>query len=374
MRRRFFGVLRGALRTHDGRAILREALGGQLAWRPALPDALDTGRVYPDLGSAEPDDSLMARNAVFVTARFRTGSTLLWDIFRHVPGVTAYYEPLNERRWFDSHRRGTQIDSSHRHVSDYWSEYEGLDELGALYREDWVRRDLYMSATSWDPQLRQYIATLIARARGRALLQFNRVDFRLPWLRATFPTTPIIHLYRHPREQWCSSLINPSHYSLDASSEAFAARDHFYLNDWVRDLKYTFPFLEDHRIAHPYDQFYMIWKLSYMYGRAYADRSISFESLIANPARELSSLLGVLNLRDYDLDQLIELVVPPQQRRWEYAPAEWFAEREAQCEQTLAEFLRPDDATFGSSDLRSHPMLVARGTVSSSSVAETPYH
>ena len=105
----------------------------------------------------------------------------------------------------------------------------------------------------------------------------------------------------------------------------------------MRDLKYTFPFLEDHRIAHPYDQFYMIWKLSYMYGRAYADRSISFESLIANPARELSSLLGFLNLRDYDLDQLIELVVPPQQRRWEYAPAEWFAEREAQCEQTLLE-------------------------------------
>jgi hypothetical protein len=183
-------VLRGALRTDDGRAILREALGGQLAWRPDLPDALDTRRVYPDLGAAEPDDSLMARNAVFVTARFRTGSTLLWNIFRHVPGVTAYYEPLNERRWFDSHR----------------------------------------------------------------------------------------------------------------------------------------------------------------------------------------SLLGFLNLRDYDLDQLIELVVPPQQRRWEYAPAEWFAEREAQCEQTLAEFLRPDDATFGSSDQRSHPMLVARGTVSSPSVAETPYH
>jgi hypothetical protein len=35
---------------------------------------------------------------VFVTGRFRSGSTLMWSLFRNVPGCTAFYEPLNERR------------------------------------------------------------------------------------------------------------------------------------------------------------------------------------------------------------------------------------------------------------------------------------
>jgi hypothetical protein len=42
------------------------------------------------------------------------------------------------------------------------------------------------------------------------VLQFNEIDLRLPWFRAHFPTARILHLYRHPREQWCSSLFDPS--------------------------------------------------------------------------------------------------------------------------------------------------------------------
>ena len=38
---------------------------------------------------------------IIITGRFRSGSTLLWNIFRDLPECTAYYEPFNERRWFD---------------------------------------------------------------------------------------------------------------------------------------------------------------------------------------------------------------------------------------------------------------------------------
>jgi hypothetical protein len=45
--------------------------------------------------------------AVFITGRFRSGSTLLWNIFRNIEGFNAYYEPFNERRWFDQGARAT---------------------------------------------------------------------------------------------------------------------------------------------------------------------------------------------------------------------------------------------------------------------------
>ncbi len=49
---------------------------------------------YPELPGGS-DAALVAdREPVFVTARFRSGSTLLWNLFRNTPEETAYYEPL----------------------------------------------------------------------------------------------------------------------------------------------------------------------------------------------------------------------------------------------------------------------------------------
>ena len=66
-------------------------------------------RVQPIARFAVPGSRAPGRRAeprrrppIFITARFRTGSTLLWNIFRHIEGCTAYYEPFNERRWFDA--------------------------------------------------------------------------------------------------------------------------------------------------------------------------------------------------------------------------------------------------------------------------------
>ena len=91
-------------------------------------------------------------DAIFITARFRSGSTLLWNLFRHVDGMTAYYEPFNERRWFDPASRGDRIDTTHRHVDDYWREYEGFEDLGQYYRLEWISKDLLMDGEMWDPR------------------------------------------------------------------------------------------------------------------------------------------------------------------------------------------------------------------------------
>src|SRR5262249_4078250 len=106
MRGFLFNVLSRALHTDDGKRLLADGLRGLLRARrtglparPSLP--------YPDLAHPCREPRPAERDAVvFITARFRSGSTLLWNLFRHVPNCTAYYEPFNERRWFDAARRG----------------------------------------------------------------------------------------------------------------------------------------------------------------------------------------------------------------------------------------------------------------------------
>jgi hypothetical protein len=141
------------------------------------------------------------------------------------------------------------------------------------YREDWVDHELFMDHSSLNYEMFRFIQLLVERAPGRAVLQFNRVDFRLPWLRYNFPEATIVHLYRHPRDQWCSSLLE-SRFPLEGDVRSFEPYDGFYLRRWASDLKYRFPFLDERRVSHPYELFYAIWKLSYLFGRVYARTSL----------------------------------------------------------------------------------------------------
>jgi hypothetical protein len=292
---------------------------------------------YPELGKG--DTATATNPPVFITGRFRSGSTLLWNLFRRVAGCTAFYEPLNERQWFDASIRGERIDSTHLGVTDYWREYEGLTSLGQYYRRDWIDRNLYMPARFWDPELYNYVATLVAAAQHTAVLQFNRVDFRLPWLRHNFTNAKLIHLYRHPRDQWCSSLVDIQAVPKNISATNFDAYDQFYLLPWARDLSYHFPFLDPRTADHPYDLFYYIWKLSYLFGRKYCHGSFCFETLCQSPDIELQRLMQVSSIRTYDLNELRKLVVPQKSKWSQYADQSWFAEREGRCEVVLSRFL-----------------------------------
>jgi len=333
------------LETDEGKALAAKALKGLLHWRPAvrMSNRSFTLSPYADLGKSQAGDVASARrDAILITGRFRSGSTLLWNLFRHVDGCVAFYEPFNERRWFDPTLRGNHVDPTHKQVDDYSREYEGLAELGEFYREEWISRNLFMEAGCWEPAMKQYVDLLINEAPGRPVLQFNRIDFRLPWIRHHYPVAKIVHLYRHPRDQWCSSLLDPANFGKEESVAEFAKHDEFYLLGWARDLKYHFPFLDEEAVSHPYQLFYYIWKLSYLFGREYADYSICFEDLVTDPASQLEALFRAVEVETYDLDKLISLIVKPEMRKWkEYADDRWFYEQEAVCETVLAEFLAP---------------------------------
>jgi hypothetical protein len=336
----FFKVLSQALATDDGREMLADSLKG-IVQTPATGLQLeDSAPPYPDVGTPQTDLASAPQFApVFISGRFRSGSTLLWNIFRQTPGCTSYYEPLNERRWFDPAARGERVDATHLGVEEYWREYQGLESLGRWFRADWNGRNLFMTERFWDPDLLAYCQGLITAAPGRAVLQFNRVDFRLPWLRHNFPQARIIHLFRHPRDQWCSSLVDMKSFPSTGRMAEFESHDHFYLLGWARDLSRHFEFLDPREAEHPYDLFYSIWKLSYLFGRTYGHASFCFETLCQSPDVELPRLMQAATVDGYDLESLKRIVVPQRSKWQQYADQAWFAEREARCESVLRRYL-----------------------------------
>jgi hypothetical protein len=134
-RNRLFQFFKKIAETDDAKAIWSTILKGQLAWRPELflEGWPTTGFPYKDLRISQyATQPALRDDVIIITGRFRSGSTLLWNLFRNINGMTAYYEPFNERRWFDPHVRGARVDPTHKNVDEYWREYEGLEALAHL--------------------------------------------------------------------------------------------------------------------------------------------------------------------------------------------------------------------------------------------------
>jgi hypothetical protein len=147
-------------------------------------------------------------------------------------------------------------------------------------------------------------------------------------------------LIRNPREQWCSTLVDARRVPRNVTVDEFRAFDHFYLLSWAGDLSYPFPFLSPARHEHPYDIFYLLWRLSYLFGRTFADASFAYEDLLRSPDSEVARWFLAAGLDPQRAPNARDLVRGSAPRSQEWAPSTWFDEREAACDEMLARELR----------------------------------
>ena len=224
--------------------------------------------------------------------------------------------------------------SRHFFVDSYFKQYPNADLLSRFHKSEFGVHRLFLEANDVYPEMRDYLNYLISypSQNKTVVLQENRIDFRLPWIRSNFPDAVLIHLYRSPRDQWMSTIQDyPGNIDLDMDSDPYR------ITTWSRDLIRQFPFLASPFIRHPYQRYYYLWKLSYLMGRQYADFSLAYEDLLSEPKKVIKKLLefGQIDTRG-NLEKCMRLVVKRPTNVWrEYQTDQWFTDLEQDCEKRL---------------------------------------
>lgn len=239
--------------------------------------------------SSEPTPGLAAAGGVappvrtgpvLVVGRFRSGSTMVWQLFRRQPGWTAYLEPLHEHLLAHVAAEPGPVDPTHVGVSDYWREYRDLAPaaLEALVRPWFGRSRSRLDTSDEADDLVAYLGFLVASA-PRVMVKFTRADFRTPWLRQAFPDATIAQLIRSPRALWTSSLGRSHAGDEDKALEA---------GGYGTFLAYHEAIASDiglHVEGHPYRRFYAHSLLATADGLGHVDDVWRYEDIVADPQR-----------------------------------------------------------------------------------------
>lgn len=274
----------------------------------------------------------METRPIFITGRFRSGSTLLWHLFRSTGLCTAFYEPCHEMLP-ERAELNNDAQPDHVGVESYWDEYLPLfPGLKSLHRPEFGLDRLLLEEDDEHPALKKYIAFLLSGAERTPVLQFNRMDFRLPWLRRNFPGARVIHLFRDPREQWISLARNLSPETWEDPFENTS----YDLLVWSASLLGEMPFLANRKVSSSYHRHYLLWRLSRIMGERCSEVSLGFEDLVGFREKDLEGFFQDLGLEGIDAASLRELVRPPGKERWKGLVGEdWFEQKEQECEECL---------------------------------------
>jgi hypothetical protein len=181
-------------------------------------------------------------------------------------------------------------------------------------------------------ELQKYLKLLVCAAENRAVLQFNRIDFRLHWIATHFPECFIIELQRNPRDQWLSTFLLGKPVPPDAKMSSFLMHDEFYLTQWVTDLRKWFPLLREIGSWHPYQVSYLISLMSRRYAHSFADLTITYEDLVTSPVVTLRKIESVTQCEGISASSAINGMDNKSVGRWRsYASEDWFLK----CEEVV---------------------------------------
>lgn len=256
-------------------------------------------------------------NLVFISGDFCSGSTLLFTLFRETDEYYCLYEPLHSllREYLIWPLR---VYEHHFFVDDYFSEYKGFKEIGSLFSPQWADHQLFMAAEDEGDDLYRYLFYIIGTSFGRrskVLLKFNRMTFRLGWLRARFPEAKIVHIFRDKKAEWNSIVKRvQQHFGREDVGQADVNFNGFSLASWCEDLKAQFPELDAAKFRTGYDRFCKLWELSLAAHRRHADISIDYSELTHEFEPTCKRLFQTVGCRT-DIAALKPLIIAPEQQK-----------------------------------------------------------
>ena len=121
---------------------------------------------------------------------------MLWNLFNQLPQYCAWYEPLHTN--LIKHITHVKPKKDHLGIDDYWHNYRSLNELSQYHKAEFGYDRLLLEKHEKHAKLTQYIEYIISQSKQKIpVLQFNRMDLRLGWLRNKFPNVRIIHFFSH---------------------------------------------------------------------------------------------------------------------------------------------------------------------------------
>lgn len=197
------------------------------------------------------------KQVIFISGRFRSGTSMLWNIFDSLENYQAWYEPLHPN--LISHIQHVKPKKDHLGIDDYWHSYVGLKQLAHFHSPEFGQNRIFLEKKEKWPELKTYIDYLITESGDKTpVLQFNRMDLRLSWLRNQYPNSKIIHIHREPISLWSS---NRKHLSVDQRDNE-SHQDAYDLMQWSCELAPQFPMLIAQEGRSGFFRHYFIWKLS----------------------------------------------------------------------------------------------------------------
>ncbi|MES2204463.1 MAG: sulfotransferase [Pseudomonadota bacterium] len=269
-------------------------------------------------------------NLIFITGRFCSGTTFLWNFFNSSKYYHAYYEPLHPGLLASIQHIAPK--KSHQGVDDYWQAYTSLPELEKFYSPTFGFERLVLQADEPHNSLKNYIHYLSQNGDNKQVaIKFNRIDFRLPWIKKNFPQAKIIHIKRNPRDSWKSSR---AHLPDEVAKDMFQFNA-YELTQWVIALDENFPFIIDNSTS-SYHLHYFLAKLSEKFALQNADETISFEEDITkNFDGFIQKITDTTGLNKKDVTDYASKRIVPELKQYSAEEIAWLESVEKECDEIL---------------------------------------
>ncbi len=251
----------------------------------------------------------MSKDPIFITGRFRAGTSFLWQVFDALDDCCAWYEPLHPQLL--SAIEHTRPKADHVGISDYWGVYRTHPEFKENHSNHFAVEAMYLEAEDDFPELEVYINHLIELSgENRPVLQFNRVDLRLPWLKAKFPSAKIIHIQRNPLQLFHSQR---KHLEQQHVNDALYW-DAYELPSWCFSLSQQLPIFSVTKayIQPAFYDFYLLYKLSQLMANHHADVWIDLEQHVFQSTAFIGQLKQVIALSAEQEEKLIDMIHVPE--------------------------------------------------------------